>query len=260
MGAGSSNGRLVSFVDFAPTVLSLAGIDIPQYMQGRAFLGHQQQAPRAYIYACRDRMDPAPETIRAVRDKRFKYVRNYRPDLAYIGFIPYRNQQEIMQEILRLAQAGELGRDQWQFTATRKPLEELYDTENDPHEIHNLAADPCYFVKLAELRQAHERWTEETGDLGHISEAQLIKRLWPPDGVQPTTADPVVSFVSVAADQWKVTVQCASKGASIAYRLNQNDRWRLYTQPLLVGPGTTLRTKANRLGWKHSRMVTTDIQ
>ncbi len=123
----------MSFVDFAPSMLSLLGIPIPEHMQGRAFLGPQKGPERRYVFASRDRMDPAPETIRAVRDKRFKYVRNYRPDLPYIGFIPYRDRSAGMQELLRLIKDDRLGEAQWQFTARRKPLEELYDTQADPH-------------------------------------------------------------------------------------------------------------------------------
>src|SRR5690606_4867537 len=137
------------------------------------FLGAQRAAPRSYIYAFRDRMDPAPERIRAVRDHRYMYVRNYRPELPYIGFIPYRDRMLMMQEINTLAAAGQLGPDQWQFWAQSKPLEELYDTETDPHQIHNLAADPQYYAKLGELRSAHEAFIQRYGDLGELSEHEL---------------------------------------------------------------------------------------
>ena len=110
-----TSNDLVSFVDFAPTVLSLAGVDLPKHMQGRAFLGAQAKSPRKYVYAARDRMDTASETIRAVRDHRFKYVRNYRPELPYLGDIAYRDQLEIMQEIHRMREADELGPHHWQF-------------------------------------------------------------------------------------------------------------------------------------------------
>jgi N-sulfoglucosamine sulfohydrolase len=253
--AGSTDGRLVSFVDLAPTVLSLAGLEIPGHMQGQAFLGPAKAEPRKYIFASRDRMDPAPETIRAVRDKRFKYVRNYRPDLPYIGFLPYRDQAEIMQDIHRLMREGKLGPEQWQFWAKKKPLEELYDTQSDPHEIHNLAAEPRYFEKLAELREAHQRWTEEVGDLGHIPETELIKRLWPPDGKQPKTADPVIG-ISGKGDNRQVSVTCSSEGASITYRIGKEGRWLLYVEPFEVPQGVTIHAKANRLGWKPSSEVT----
>jgi arylsulfatase A-like enzyme len=258
-GAGTTNDELVSFVDFAPTVLSLAGVPVPAHMQGQAFLGSQKAKPREYVYASRDRMDPAPETIRAVRDARFKYIRNYRPDLPYFGFIPYRDRAGVMQEILRLTAEGTLGPDQWQLWARTKPLEELYDTEADPHEIHNLASDPAHLAKLAELRRAHLKWTEEVGDLGHIPESELIRRLWPPDGVQPTTADPVIASKTGGGDTRRVHITCDSEGASVVYRLGAEDRWLLYTTPFSVPAGATVWSQANRLGWKHSRVVSTTL-
>ncbi|MDP6447623.1 MAG: sulfatase [Pirellulaceae bacterium] len=258
-GAGATNGELVSFVDLAPTVLSLLKLPIPKYMQGQAFLGPGRSRPRKYIFACRDRMDPAPETIRAVRDHRFKYVRNYRPDLPYIGYIPYRDQQEIMQEMHRLIAAKKLGPDQWQFTATTKPLEELYDTKTDPHEIRNLASDPRHFRKLAELRSAHLEWTERVNDLGHLAEEELLKRLWPPDGTQPTTAEPAIEIAGGRA-----TIRCETAGASIAFRvgarIDEAASWRLYVKPFAVGGGTEIQAQAVRLGWKKSPLRTARSQ
>ncbi len=252
--AGEIREDLVSFVDFAPTVLSLVGLNVPNYMQGQAFLGPQQAEPRDYIYACRDRMDPAPETIRAVRDERFMYVRNYRPDLPYIGYIPYRDRSELAQEVLRMARNDELGPDQWQFTSMHKPLEELYDCETDPDQIHNLAADPAYFEKLAELRAAHEAWTAETGDLGHMPESELIRHLWPPDGEQPTTADPTLLVTDGIA-----TLTCDTEGASIAYRMRGSDRWLLYSEPFEVAAGDRVAAQAIRLGWKPSETVNSTV-
>jgi hypothetical protein len=202
-------------------------------------------------------MDPAPERIRAVRDKRFKYVRNYRPDLPYLGFVPYRDQAPIMQSIHRTIKAGDISPDQWQLTGTKKPLEELYDTENDPHEIHNLASDPKFFEKLAELRDAHKDWKKRFGDLGELPESELIKKLWPPNGEQPSTADPVVE---VSVD--KVVLSCLSEGASIAYRVlieadsNEEQGWKLYSKPLLYpGKNLILQVQAIRYGWKKSRII-----
>jgi len=256
--AGTRNGDLVSFVDLAPTVLSLSGVKIPAHMQGQAFLGPAKAEPRKYIYAARDRMDPAPETIRAVRDQRYKYVRNYRPDLPYIGFIPYRDQAAIMQEIHRLSKADQLGPDQWQFTAQNKPEEELYDTQTDPHEIHNLADDPKYADKLKELRAAHQRWTQEINDLGHIPETELIKKLWPPDGKQPTTAEPKIA-VRKKNGSTRAVIQCNSPGASIGYRIGKEKRWRLYTEPVIVNDSTTITALAHRIGWKPSKSVTAGV-
>lgn len=249
--AGTVTDRLVSFVDFAPTVLSLAGIDIPQHMEGHAFLGPQAAEPRKYIFGCRDRMDPAPETIRAVREKRFKYIRNYRTDLPYIGFIPYRDQAPIMQDINRLIKAGERWENSWQFFDQTKPKEELYDCQSDPDEVHNLAGDPKYATKLAELRSAHEAWQKKYGDLGQIPESELIKRLWPPDGKQPRTRDPHITVSDGSA-----TIRCETEGASIAYRLDNRGRWLLYSKPFPVEDAQTISAQAIRLGWKKSKVVT----
>lgn len=248
-GAGTINDELVSFIDFAPTVLSLSGLPIPEYMEGQAFLGLKKAEARRYIYAFRDRMDPAPERKRAVRDKRFKYIRNYRPDLPYIGFIPYRDRLLMMQEILAMDQDGRLGADQWQFSAKTKPLEELYDTQTDPYEIRNLAADPRYLDKLAELRGAHEDFIRRFGDLGEMTEDNLIKHLWPPNGEQPMTATP-----GMQKQGDHIVLSCATAGASIAYRWAGDERWELYFQPIVNRNKGKLEVQAIRLGWKSSEV------
>ncbi|MCA1807893.1 MAG: sulfatase [Lentisphaerae bacterium] len=99
--AGLVKDDLVSTIDLGPTMLSLAGVDIPTHLQGRAFLGPQTALPREYVYATRDRYDEAYDMIRAVRDKRWKYIRNLRPDLPYLLWIPYRNRHPIAQEMWR---------------------------------------------------------------------------------------------------------------------------------------------------------------
>ena len=247
--AGTIQDELVSFIDFAPTVLSLAGLPVPEHMEGQAFLGPQKTEDRKYIYAFRDRMDPAPEYKRAVRDKRFKYIRNYRPDLPYIGFIPYRDRMLMMQEIIELDKQGKLGPDQWQFHAKSKPLEELYDTQVDPHEIHNLAGNPLYLDKLDELRRAHEAFVDRFGDLGQLTEGELIRHLWGPSGVQPVTAAPTMKKQAE-----KITLSSDSEGASIAYRWQGEDRWELYVEPIPNRAGKTLEAQAIRLGWEKSEV------
>lgn len=253
--AGTANGELVSFVDFAPTVLSLAGLQPPDYCEGRIFAGPSVDPPPDHVYTFRDRMDPAPERIRGVRDARYQYVRNYRPELPYIGYIPYRDRAAIMQQILNLKETGGLRPEQWQFRAVKKPLEELYDTQTDPHQIHNLASDPMHFEKLAELRNAHERFVETYGDLGRLPESELIKLLWPPSGEQPITEAPLVTVKA-----GKVHLSSATEGASIAYRLSKDKQWLLYTQPFRARTGTTLESKAIRIGWKESSVTLNKIE
>jgi arylsulfatase A-like enzyme len=248
--AGEISNELVSLIDLSPTMLSLVGLAVPEYMQGQAFLGPLRGEPRDYVYLCRDRMDTAFDTIRAVRDERFMYVRHYRPELPYVDNVPYRDRSELAREIQRMAGDGELGPDQWQFTSHHKPLEELYDCEADLDQVHNLASDPVHFDKLAELRSAHEAWTEATGDLGYISEDELVRRLWPPDGEQPTTVNPMVTIAN-----GQMTIDTATEGASIAYRVGETGRWQLYSRPVAVPSGETISTQSIRLGWKPSAVV-----
>lgn len=174
-GPGEVNDELVSFVDMAPTVLHLAGTDIPDYMQGRAFLGKNLPLERGYAYAARDRMDERYDMIRAVRSKRYKYIRYYEP---YKPFYQYMNTPEkgvIMKEIRQLEKEKALPPFAAQYMAQSKPQEELFDLKADPHELFNLAGSEAHQDILLEMRQAHIRWAEETKDIGLVPEPTINK-------------------------------------------------------------------------------------
>lgn len=174
---GTTCERLVSFVDFAPTVLSLAGVALPEHLQGTAFLGAQSGPPREYIYGIRDRMDERYDLTRAVRDRRWKYLRNYRPELPYAQPIEYMEEMPTMREWRRLAAAGELAGPAALFMQPTKPIEELYDTGADPDEVNNLATSETHRDVLERLRSAHLRWARETRDLGFLPEAEMWQRV-----------------------------------------------------------------------------------
>ncbi len=171
--AGRRTDRLVSFVDFAPTVLSLVGLPIPNYMQGRAFLGAEAGPRRKYIFGAASRVDEAYEMSRCVRDKRYKYIRNYLPHLPYIQSSEYPDRAEIMQELRRAVTEEKLSAVQKLHWAPTKPREELYDTLADPHEIRNLADRPGQRRTLGRLRKVHLQWMGETRDTGLLSEAEM---------------------------------------------------------------------------------------
>lgn len=258
-GAGTVNDELVSFIDFAPTMLSITGQSIPDHLQGQAFLGDQKAQPRSYIFAARDRMDPAIDNMRAVRDKRYKYIRNYMPERPYVQFLPYRDRMDLMKTLIELNEAGTLsGAEQLWFQKT-KPVEELYDTEIDPHEVNNLASDPTFAEKLAELRAQHERWKTETNDWGLIQETELKKRLWPPDGAQPVTAQVTFKQERVDGDKTRITLSSTTEGASIAYATGSKAHWSLYTAPLELKRGAILYAQAIRIGYAHSPVDSLEI-
>ncbi len=264
---GSVSSHLVSTIDLGPTMLSLAGLPIPAHMQGRAFLGPQAQPPRDYVYASRDRYDTAYDMVRAVRDQRFKYIRNYRPELPYLLWIPYRNRHPIMQELWRLYLEDKLTGPQLLMFQNQRPVEELYDTHADPYEINNLAHAPAYAADLARLRAALDQWCNDAGDLGRVPEAEMVRR-WYPDGTRPRTAPPII--VPLTHELHGMTVMndggslrapaalqlhCATQGASVAYTFDADaaPRWLLYTGPIPLPPGTvTIRVRAARIGYLES--------
>jgi arylsulfatase A-like enzyme len=251
---GAISDELVSFLDFAPTTLAIAGVPVPSYMQGRVFLGPERGPEPEFVFAAADRNDEAPDRIRAVRDRRYKYIRNYHPETPYGQSIAFRNMLATMQEIFRLHDANELVAPADWYYVERKPLEELYDTSVDPFEIDDLARRPEQQQRLERMRAAHEDWIARTGDLGAVPEAELAQRFWP-GGVQPVTAAPTIEPAGgTFTKPVTVSITSAVDGASIAYTFDQGPgaHWRLYTHPLTVAASASLRARAVRYGWAES--------
>jgi uncharacterized sulfatase len=174
---GSVEQRLVSFVDFGPTVLSLAGVPVPETMQGQPFLGAQAAAaPRNYVFAGRDRMDERYDCSRAIGDGHYKYIRNFMPQVSQAQHNEYMYEMPTMQVWDRMGKEGRLNAVQSAFLAPRKPVEEFYDTEADPWEINNLAGAPEQAERVTEMRRALYAWMLETGDLGLCPEGEIDAR------------------------------------------------------------------------------------
>lgn len=171
---GTVDSQLISSIDFAPTVLNLAGIDLPDYLQGQPFLGPDLPAARQYIYGARDRMDERYDIIRMVRDQRFRYIRNYEPLKTFYQYMNTPEKGTTMADLRRLHDAGRLAPIPSLFFAPSKPVEELYEVGSDPHEINNLANDPAYASTLARLREVHLQWVRDTRDTGLIPEPILV--------------------------------------------------------------------------------------
>ena len=247
---GSANNELVCFTDLAPTVLSLAGVKIPAYIQGRALLGDAKKPAPEHVFGGRNRMDlTSDDFIRTCRDKRFRYIRNFTPEIAASQKIPYMENSPILQEWRRLHAEGKLTGAQKIWFQPRKPNEELYDTEADPFEINNLADKAEHADTLKRMSAALDQWMKASHDLGGVPEAELIERFWP-DGKQPVTATPVIKVATYGM----VTITCATPGASIGYQLGADKQWRVYTGPFQSAG--KVRAKAIRLGYKPSEEMT----
>ncbi len=254
--ADTVEDRLMSFIDMAPTALGLAGLEKPEYMLGRLFTGAQALPPPEYVFMHRDRMDDTShDTIRAARDKRFRYVRNYQADRPYLQPIPYRDRAATMGEIYRLLDSNRLNADQWQWAAQTKPLEELYDIEADPDEVNNLASDPSHLAQLAKMREALEQWEHEIRDPLATPEMKVLKsQVWPPDGEQPSTSQPEVSSRPAGGNAWRITINCATEGASIGYREKDSGPWSIYTGPFET-EAEKVEVVAHRIGWKPAKVT-----
>lgn len=172
---GSKVDRLISWVDLVPTLLSIAGIPVPDYLQGNAFLGNQKTADPEYVFLFRGRMDERYDMSRAVRDSKFRYIRNYMPHRIYGQRLEYLWKAPSVGSWERAFLNGECNEVQSAFWKT-KPSEELYDVENDPWEVNNLADNPEYKEVLERMRTANRDNILKTFDTGFLPEAERIER------------------------------------------------------------------------------------
>ena len=172
---GGTTDRLVSFVDLAPTLLSLIGVKPPESFQGHAFLGEFTAPPQPFIYGFRGRMDERYDLVRSVRDERYVYIRNYMPHLPYGQHISYMFETPTTQVWQKLHAAGKLNPAQSTFWKTKAP-EELYDLQSDPDEVNNLAASPTHAATLERLRQAQRSLALKIRDVGFLPEGEIHSR------------------------------------------------------------------------------------
>ena len=247
---GERDNSLISFVDFPPTLLSMVRIKPPSYMQGQAFAGtFKSKTPRAFIHAHADRFDESVDMIRAVRNRKFKYLKNFHPERPYYLPLAYREKMDVMKELLRMRDAGELDENQSLWFRQTKDEEELFDTEKDPHELNNIANDPAYAEVLATLRTECERWMNTIDDKGFIDEVELIGSFYP-NGKAQLSESPKIDI-----KKGKVFVSITEPGVRIGYRYTSEKApymgWNIYTEPIEEKSEDTLEIITHRLGYKY---------
>lgn len=175
-GAGVKSDRLVSFVDLAPTLLSIIGVQPPEWMQGHAFAGKFQTEPQPFIYGFRGRMDERIDTVRSVTDGRFVYLRNYMPHLSQAQHVTYQFETPTTRVWRKAFDEGKLTPEQSVFWKEPKAAEELYDLQSDPDEVHNLAAAPEHAETLTKMRAAQENLALKIRDVGLLPEGEMHQR------------------------------------------------------------------------------------
>jgi arylsulfatase A-like enzyme len=155
-----------------PTALSLAGVEVPKTMHGRAFLGAGKREPESYVFLFGQRFDARMlRFVRGITDGRYRYIRNFHPHRHRGILAGYAHGQVGWQSLYKLRQEGKLTAAQSSFWNIPQPVEELYDTQADPWELDNLAGDAKHKARLESMRDATLNKMREIGDTGLVPES-----------------------------------------------------------------------------------------
>jgi len=250
--AAGESGRskeLVSFIDFAPTVLSLAGIKPPGHMQGKAFLGEfKSRQEKQYVFTSADRFDETYDRVRAVRSQRFKYIRNFNTGLPYAIPNSYRMNMPMMLRLIELDEMNQLDPVSALWMANTKPAEELYDLMTDPYEINNLAANDQYRDTLFFFRDLLDNWIIETNDLGRYRENELVSK-WLIDGKQPVLDEPEFTI-----SENDLIITSDVPDATLLWKYPSGKKWIIYHAPIPCSENDTIEAKAVRIGYTDSEV------
>jgi arylsulfatase A-like enzyme len=176
---GSVIDNLVTLMDLGPSILTMAGVETPKWMHAKPLLCKPADGEikyRDYLIGMRDRLDSRYEMVRTIRDERFRYQRNYYPHLPFKPYEDFEFNAPVLRKWVALAREGKLTGPQAMLNLRFKPIEELYDSKNDPHMSHNVIADPKYAGVVKRMRSQLRDWMLETRDLGLLEEAETLQR------------------------------------------------------------------------------------
>jgi len=251
--AGGSDDRLISFIDYAPSLLSLAGIEPPKVMQGVAQFGEFEADKKPeYTFHSSDRFDEFYDRLRAVRSKRYKYIKSFNTELPHAIPVSYREQMPMMRELRRLYAAGKLNEQQSFWLKSPKPEEELYDLQKDPYELNNLAGNPDLKDTLVHYRNILQDWIKETNDLGQYPERELIAK-WLPDGKQPQ-----IPALELEEKENGIRLLNKQSDVTIVWKQPQDSIWNVYAMPL--PKEISFEAKAERIGYSDSEVLEYSVE
>lgn len=245
--AGGESSRLVSFVDLAPTLLSILGKQPPEHFQGHAFAGEFETEAHSYSYGFRGRMDGRYDLMRTVLDERYLYIRNYAPHRIYGQYVDFMFKTPTTQVWHDLFHQGKLNEAQSHFWNT-KPTEELYDLASDPDEVYNLAASSKHSQVLLRLRDAHQAHMRDTLDLGFLPEGEIHSRSkgsTPYEMARDPNKYPFEKIFSAA----ELAASLDSETGQLAALMNDDDSAVRYwgTLGLLIRGSDTVNARADAL-------------
>ncbi len=237
---GTTDDRMVSFVDIAPTLLSLAQAPVPDWLHGVNFL----QSAREYIFASRDRIDEVEDRQRAIRSKRFKYIRSWQPEVPGGHKLAYRDNLDMVRDWRTLYQKKKLNEIQSDWFES-PGLRQLYDLYNDPFETINLANDPAQSKMISELEQTLSNFLDKVGDKSTMPEEQMRENFLCQNQICKTPKPKI---------EWRdgKAHLSSANGASIGYQLQDSKHWSLYQKPIEL---PTFKYKAIRYGFEESETL-----
>lgn len=255
--AGTVNTDLISLVDLGPTVLSLAGIKPPEWMDGKAFFGNFKEEKREAVFGSADRFDETYDFARSVIDSQYVYIRNFNTSIPYIYRLEYREKIEMTQKLIEMDSKGELSNGAAYIFRDSRDVEELYNIKDDPYEVHNLAHNLESHNQLVKMRKQLAEWQLQVGDKGMIDEYDLVQMFWP-GFIQPKTED-----VIVVQNKKSITLSTSTQGASIGYQVDDligTERWLLYSHSIQFNKGQKIIARAKRIGYTTSKPVTYTVK
>ena len=246
----SKSERLISFLDIAPTILDLAGISVPEYMDGISFFSSNENR---YIFAARDRLDNQEGKVRAIRDKRYKLIKNFSPGIVGAQKLEFRENLQSVKKMRSMLNKGTLTASQ-KIWFEKIPEIQLYDLWRDPNEVQNLANKESMFSKKSELEDALDNWIKENDVYANLLEDDLSEKFWP-NAKQPITDIPVFhndgEFLIVENTN-------RSNGASIGYSYD-GKKWEVYSSPIKTYPRKNIFLKSVKYGWRESEVVSIEF-
>lgn len=243
-----TDDRFISFIDLAPTILSLANIEPPKVMQGKAQFGKFEVVKKPnYVFTTSDRFDGFYDRLRAVRSQRYKYIKNFNVEVSNVLPVVYRQQMPMMQKMNEMHAKGELDSVQSLWFQTPKPEEELYDLKKDPYELVNLVNRTELKDTLIHLRGLVEKWIVQTNDMGRYPEKELMAK-WMPDGKQPQLPP-----LELEEKEGKVRLISTKTDATVLWKQPQDSLWSIYVAPLPAD--ASFEAKAERIGFLDSEVL-----
>ena len=235
------NSQMVSFVDFAPTVLAAANLKSDYEMEGVSFYKTNQ---RNYIFAGTDRFDQLKTQSRCIRNTQYKLILNLDTNQCSGGEILYRNQMATTQVLNNLKDKKQLGLyfKNW-FTKT-KTRYELYDIKKDPFEVENLIDETEFKEVFSILKKELDNWISSS-DYGTISEKSMLEKMLGASFNQPELNVPTVKKMSRG-----IMIDSNNPLASVGWRFIGDKKWRIYPENSIIQPKEAFEVMLFQVGYK----------